>query len=133
MTHRSTGRTMSRTFRTLAVCFGLFWGPVVCVHGQTAEWKSLMARIAVLCEKGDYESALVMAERALGIAEKSEARDQAFVAQSLSVLGNIYRSQERRELAVSMYERSLGIQEKALGREHLDLAQNLDGLADIYY
>lgn len=99
----------------------------------TDEWDLLQKEALGLHRSGDYDRALVVAGRALEVAEKKHGRDHPNVATSLNSLAESYRAQYKFAKAEPLYKRSLAIREKALGPDHPEVATSLHNLAELYW
>ena len=98
----------------------------------TKEWKTLNDEIISLYRQGSYDRAVVVAKRALQVAEQEMGPNHLSVAKSLNNLAELYRTQGRYTQAEPLYKRSLAIREKALGPNHPDVAQSLENMAKLY-
>jgi tetratricopeptide (TPR) repeat protein len=58
--------------------------------------------------------------------------DSLEVARSLNLLGILYFSQGKYELAESVFHRAFSIREQVLGPEHLEVAYMLNNLGELY-
>jgi tetratricopeptide (TPR) repeat protein len=72
-------------------CALLLTGPVAAQSIE--EWKTLTQEAATLYRQGKYDQAVVVAKKALEVAEKSAGPDHPDVAQSLNNLALLYRTQ----------------------------------------
>ena len=103
----------------------LFLAPVC---SQGIEWEKLNKEVTDLFRAGKYDRAVVVAKKALEVAEKAFGPDHHNVATSLNSLAEQYRAQGQYAQAEPLYKRSLAIREKALGPDHPDVAQSLNNL-----
>jgi CHAT domain-containing protein/Tfp pilus assembly protein PilF len=85
-----------------------------------------------LRQKGKYDEALRLAERALAIREKILGPDHRDVADSLHALASLYDDKSDYVKAEPLDLRALAIREKTLGLDHPDVAKTLNNLAWIY-
>ncbi len=73
------------------------------VHAQNIEWETLNDEVKSLHEQGRYERAVVVAKKALYVAERSFGPDHPNVAKSLNNLSLLYdamgKTEEAREFA----------------------------------
>jgi tetratricopeptide (TPR) repeat protein len=104
------------------------------VHAQGAgiEWDILNQEVMDLYRAGKYDRAVVVAQKALQVAEQNVGPDHPDVATSLNNLAELYRTQGDYAKAEPLYKRSLAISEKALGPDHPDVATSLEHLAVLY-
>ena len=86
----------------------------------------------ILRQKGNYDEALPLTERALAAREKVLGLEHASVAESLHVLAVIYDHKSDYGKAEPINLRALAIREKVLGPDHPDVAKTLNNLAWIY-
>jgi len=139
MTFRLTqDDALAGTWRPLdgSVATGLFTrlapdGTSAAVKGPaTAERAARLVREARdALQDGRVVEALPKAEEALAVREQLlGARDPA-VAESLNVLGEVYRAQGRLQEAERVLQRALTLRESLLGPKHLDVAVTLNSLA----
>ena len=96
---------------------------------QNIEWETLNQEVLSLYRQGRYDRAVVVAKKALDVAEKSHGPTHPDVATSLNNLAELYRTQGQYAAAEPLYKRSLAINEKALGHTHPDVASPLQNLA----
>ncbi|PNW77316.1 hypothetical protein CHLRE_10g431150v5 [Chlamydomonas reinhardtii] len=88
-------------------------------HPDVAE---ACSNLAILYnQKGEYDKALPLYERALKIYEKHFGKDHPEVAHTLTDLAVLHLEQGREEVGRPLLERALLIQEKALGPDHPDV------------
>jgi len=92
----------------------------------------LLAESRALRQKGKYDEALPVAERALEIREKTLGPDEPPVAESLHALAVLYEDTGNYAKAEPLFRRALGIREKALGPDHPDVAESLNGLGVMF-
>jgi len=103
-------------------------------HGYTQddEWRTLDAEAMSLYREGHYDRAIVVAKKALEVAEQAGGPDHPNIAKSLNNLAALYRAQGQYAQAEPLCRRSLAIMEKALGPDHPDVALSLENLAALY-
>ena len=102
-------------------------------QGTGNEWEVLNQELMALYKKGEYDRAVIIAKKALEVAEKNHGKDHPVVATSLNTLAMLYYSQGQYAQAEPLYKRSLAIREKALGPDHPDVATSLNNLATLYH
>ena len=85
-----------------------------------------------LYRTGKYERAVVVAKKALEVAEKNVGPNHPDVATSLNNLALLYYTQGQYAQAEPLHKRALAIWEKALGPDHPDVATSLENLAALY-
>ena len=83
-------------------------------HARNVEWENLNNEARSLYQKGQYDQAIVLVNKALDVAKKEWGNDHPNVAQTLNNLGLIYQDQGRYAQAETLYKRSLEIWEKSL-------------------
>ena len=83
-------------------------------------------------QRGKYEQAEPLFERALRLWEQTLGPDNLQVAQVLDSLGVLYGEQGKYEQAELLLERALRILEQALGHDHAYLAIPLISLGNVY-
>ncbi len=96
------------------------------------EARILSEESRILRQKGKYDEALNLAERALAIREETLGPDHTTVADSLHALASLYDDKSDYGKAEPLNLRALAIREKNLGPDHLDVAKTLNNLAWIY-
>ena len=101
-------------------------------QGAGVEWQNLGEEFTELYRTGKYDSAFIVAQKALEVVEKNVSPDHPDVAASLNNLAEIYRARGQYAEAEPLYNRSLAIYEKALGPDHPDVATILENLAALY-
>jgi tetratricopeptide (TPR) repeat protein len=103
-------------------------------HAQGAgiEWDTLNREVLELYRVGKYDRAVVMAQKALQVAEQNVGPDHPDVATSLNNLALLYDTQGDYAKAEPLYKRSLAILEKALGPDHPVVATSLENIAELY-
>jgi tetratricopeptide (TPR) repeat protein len=103
------------------------------INAQSTEWERVNKEVMSLYEQGHYDRAIVMAKKALQIAEQSAGREYyPSVATSLNNLALLYYTQGQYAQAEPLYKRSLAITEKALGPDHPIVAKSLNNIAALY-
>ena len=107
-------------------------GAGVPAYAQGIEWETLNAEVMSLYRQGRYDRAVVVAKKALQVAEQSMGPNHPDVATSLNNLAALYKTQGQYAQAEPLYKRSLAIREKTLGPNHPDVAQSLNNLALLY-
>ncbi len=121
-----------RTLSALSFSLVVLLGSGACAHGQGVEWEALNKEVLSLYQKGQYDRAVVVATKALDVAEKAVGSNHPSVAQSLNNLAALYYAQGQYGQAEPLYKRPLAIWEKALGPDHPDVAGSLNNLAELY-
>ena len=97
-----------------------------------AEWEAITAQAWQLYNHGHDDSAVVMAKRALRIAQHDMGPDHPDTATSLKGLAVLYDILGQYAQAEPLYKRALAIWEKALGPRHRKVGGTLYGLAEMY-
>ena len=117
---------ISGIFLTLLFCQSIF------CEESGIEWKILNQEAADLYRAGKYQRAVVVAKKALEIAQETMGPDHPSVATSLNNIGELYNIQGQYAEAEPLHKRALAIREKALGPDHPDVGQSLSSLAKLY-
>ena len=104
----------------------------VFAEGAGIEWDILNDEVKELYRTGKYGRAVVVAKKALEVAEENVGPYHPDVAASLNNLAELYRTQGHYAQAEPLYKRSLKIREKALGPDHPSVATSLNNLANLY-
>ena len=107
--------------------------PAVPERGAGVEWEILNKEALRLWRAGEYDRAVIVAKKALEVAEKDAGAYHPHVATSLNILGLLYDNQGKYALAEPFFRRSLAIHEKALGSEHPNVAIDQLSLAALYH
>jgi tetratricopeptide (TPR) repeat protein len=102
-------------------------------NGAGVEWEKLIKDTNELRGSGDYDQAVIVAKKAIEVAENAVGPDHPDVAHSLVSLAFVYSKQRRYDLEEPLYKRSLAIMENALGSDHPDVANSLTMLARFYF
>ena len=110
----------------------LLFGAAASAHAQGIKWKALNKEVMTLYQKGQYDRAVVVAKKALDMAEKAVGPNHPSVATSLNNLAGLYGTQGRYAEAEPLYRRSLAIREKALGPDYPDVAATLENIAKLH-
>ena len=122
---------MKRTMTALvALLLVIYTG--IPAYAQGIEWETLNGEVISLYRQGRYDRAVVVAKKALQVAEQTLGPDHPSVATSLNNLAMLYDTQGQYAQAEPLYTRSLAIGEKALGPDHPDVATSLENLAALY-
>ena len=106
--------------------------PPVFAEGAGIEWDILNQEVMELHRAGKYDRAVVVAQKALEVAENSVGADHPDVALSLNNLAVLYLHQGQYASAEPLCKRALAIHEKALGPDHPSVATSLGNLAGLY-
>ncbi len=101
-------------------------------YTQGIEWETLNDEVTSLHKQGRYDRAVVVAKKALQVAEQTVGPNHPDVARSLNDLALLYHIQGQYAQAEPLYKRSLAILEKTLGPDHPYVAINLESLAALY-
>ena len=104
----------------------------VFAEGAGIEWDILNDEVKELYRTGKYGRAVVVAKKALEVAEENVGPYHPDVAVSLNNLALLYNNQGHYAQAEPLYKRSLKIYEKALGPYHPSVATSLENLAGLY-
>ena len=115
----------------LVVLLFILWTGAA-VHAQGIEWETLNKEVLSLYRQGLYDRAVVVANKALQVAEQAVGPNHPSVATSLNILAVLYNTQGQYAQAEPLYKRSLAIKEKALGPDHPDVAKSLEFMAGLY-
>ena len=106
---------------------------LACGHANAdIEWEILNDEAKELHRTGKYDRAVIIAKKALELAEES-GPNNVNIATTLNNLAGLYKTQGEYALAEPLYKRSLKIDEKALGPDHPSVATTLNNLAGLYY
>ena len=127
------GETMNR-IRIITAAIVVLLAGTTLVHAQGAgiEWDILNQEVMDLHQQGNYDRAVVVAQKALEVAKENVGPDHPNVAASLNNLAGLYKTQGDYAKAEPLYKRSLAIVEKALGPDHPNVATSLNNLAGLY-
>jgi tetratricopeptide (TPR) repeat protein len=107
-------------------------GAMAYAQGTGSDWETLNQEVMELYRAGKYDRAIVVAKKALEVAEKRVGPNHPDVATSLHSLASLYYNQGQYAQAETLYRRALTIRENALGPDHPDVATNLNNLAVLY-
>ncbi len=123
---------------------------------QTPDWRTLVDQAKNCYHDGEYKRGIETAKQALEIAEQTRGVSHPDVAETLDILGWLYREEgdEQQRLseqvtgplevfparriqgysaqAEQMFKRALAIREKTLETDHLDIAASLYSLGVLY-
>lgn len=102
------------------------------VQAQEVEWKKLYQEAKQLFSQSNYDEAEPVALRTFKIAEATFAPNDPEVAQSMTLLGSIYKAQGRYAQAEPLFMRTLAIWEKGLGPEHSAVVAHLNNLGMLF-
>ena len=100
--------------------------------GARTEWDILNQEAMELSRAGRYDRAVVVAKKALEVAQENVGPNHPNVTTSLNNLAELYRVQGQYALAEPLYKRALVIWEKTFGPGHPRVATSLEGLAILY-
>ena len=106
--------------------------PHVFAQGTDIEWDVLNQEVMELYRTGKYDRAVVVAKRALEVAEKNAGPNHPSVGTSLNNLALLYDTQGQYAQAEPLYKRALAITGKALGPDHPLVGMSLNNLALLY-
>ena len=108
---------MKKTLTALVAILPLFCATIPS-YAQGIEWEALNTEVLSLYRQGDFDRAVVIATKALQVAEQAMGANHPSVATSLNNLAEIYQTQGQYAQAVPLYKRSLAIDEQ-IGRAHV--------------
>ena len=114
------------------VLLGLLFCAAASAPAQGIEWETLNDEVMSLYRQGQYKRAVVVAKKALEIAEEAVGPDHPSVAASLNNLAALNATQGQYAQAELLHKRALAIREKALGPEHPSVAMSLENMAELY-
>ncbi len=97
------------------------------------EWRALFREATDLFFQGKFDSGVVVAKKALELAERERGPDHPSVAASLNRLAEHYRALGQFAVAEPLYRRSLAIRENARIPDQPGLGQALNNLAQLYW
>ena len=112
-----------------AVLLMLLTTPAAFAEGAGVEWDILNQEVLELLRTGKYDRGVVVAKKALEVAETNVGPNHPDVGTSLNNLALLYKTQGHYAQAEPLYKRSLAIHEKALGPDHPSVATSLNNLA----
>ena len=125
-----TARLLTATVLACATVCGL---PALAQdHGAGEEWETLYDEVLTLQNTGQYGRGVVVAQKALAVAEQNVGANHPDTATSLEYLALFYRAQAEYAKAEPLYKRALAIKEKAYGPDHPSVAKSLENLAALY-
>jgi len=127
-------RIKMKNIKLLSFVFAFLITTPLLVYAQGAgiEWDTLNKRVLELGREGQYDRAIVLAKKALEIAEENVGQNHPDVATSLNNLAELYRAKADYDKAEPLYKRALAINEKAFGPDHPNVAPILNNLAELY-
>ena len=117
---------------TAAIVLLLAWTTLVHASDAGIEWDILNKEAIELYLQGRYERAIVVAGKALEVANDNVGPDHPAVATSLNNLAEFYRTLGDYAKAETLFKRSLAIKEKAFGPDHPSVATSLENMAALY-
>ena len=119
--------------RVMGVWLPFIVAGVVLGQGAGIEWEILNEEALDLQRAGRYDRALLVAKKALEVAEKNVGRDHPDVVVSLNTLVGLYVEQGLYAQAEPLCERALAIKENTLPIDHPSIAASLNILAGLYH
>ncbi|MCD6492752.1 MAG: tetratricopeptide repeat protein [Archaeoglobaceae archaeon] len=96
------------------------------------EWETLHQEAIELYRAGEYDRAIMVAKKALKIAEWNAGSNHPAVAASLYNLAELYKAKGKYSMAETLYKHAMEIWAMSLGPDHPDVAESLNNLADLY-
>ena len=130
--------TQKIIFNILAVSL-FIWSNAYCsvtnlIHQENTslEWQALNNMVSALYEKGQYESAIMQAKKALELIQSVKGSHALDATKNMDQLALLYKSQAKYQESEAFYLQSLAIKEKVLGIDDLDVAEALENLAVMY-
>lgn len=115
----------------IGLLLGTFLSLLACRSETNPEWEILNEEVKELFQKGKYDRAMVIAKKALEVAESADLYPHN-LASSLNNLAFLYYTKGQYEMAEPFYKRALKINKKAFGPDHPSVATNLNNLASLY-
>ena len=107
-----TAREHMQTAAAVFLSLLFLLGAAVSAHAQGSEWETLNNEARALHQKGQYDRAVVIAKKALEVAEQAVGPEHPAVATSLNNLAILYDTQGQYAQAEPLYKRALAIWEK---------------------
>ena len=105
---RKEGGKMMRALRSIAIAVPALFAAGLAIS-QGIEWETLNQEVMDLYRAGRYDRAVVVAKKALEVAERSVGQDHPNVATSLNNLAGLYRNTKRNEEAELLEARAARI------------------------
>lgn len=123
-------RTMLFRIKRKKVCIALVSFLLLLVSCQKTNWDEIISRTMISYQRGNFEGALRLANRALRLAEKEFGPEDPRVAASYNNIAFIHFSMEKYGRAAKYYKQSVPIYEAAFGPDSEELIKPLRGLAE---
>jgi len=92
---------------TTSLLLLLLTTPPVCAQGAGIEWDILNQEVTELYRGGEYDRGVVVAKKALEVAENNVGPNHPSVATSLNNLAELYRNQGQYAQAEPLIQRAL--------------------------
>lgn len=99
---------------------------------ELSEWDTVNQELMELCRVPNYRNVVVIAKKALAVAERDFGPNHPNTARSLNNLAFLYKIKDQHALAEPLYIRALGIWKKVKKPDHRDVALTMDNLARLY-
>jgi Tfp pilus assembly protein PilF len=104
----------------------------ITAYAQGVEWETLNNEVVSLYKQGRHDRAIVVARKAIQVAEQTVGPNHPSVATGLNNLAFLYDTQGQYAQAEPLFKRSLAIWEKTVGPDHPDVATSLENIAGLY-
>ncbi|CAD5936073.1 CHAT domain-containing protein [Planktothrix agardhii] len=95
-------------------------------------WEKLSIEVLELYEQGEFYEAIIIAKKALELAQSLYQGDHHDVALSLNNLGFLYHRQGKQNEAELLYQQALFMVQRLFKEDHPNIASSLNNLAGLY-
>jgi len=110
----------------------IFFATPSSIYGSESELNRLTGEVSAFFERGEYDKAIVSAEKLLELTIRMRGEDHEETAMSMYNLAGLYNSQGKYAAAEPLFLRSLKISEKLFGPNHPTTAVHLGTLALLF-
>ena len=107
------------------IVLALFGSCALPAYTQENSWKELNDKTTSLLQKKRYADAIKSGEEALALAKNTFSAGNTRIADSMNLLGILYRTYGRYAEAEPLFHQALAIYKKSLGSDHPSVSKVL--------
>ena len=121
-------RERSESMRYTIILAGLLFSLSFSLQSvKTQNWKAQLDMAGLLANENKLDSAIVLAQSALHLAENEASSSETSIGEILHALGDLCFRRDRTEEASRYYDRAVGVRQKVFGGGHIDVLRSRAG------
>ncbi|CAD5931631.1 Kinesin light chain 4 [Planktothrix agardhii] len=101
-------------------------------HNSEELWEKLSIDVVELYEQGEFHEAIILAKKALGLAQSLYQGDHLNIVTSLNNLAALYYYQGKLSEAEPLHQQALAMRQRLFEGDHADVVESFNNLAFFY-